>query len=163
MARNRIALAVGILSVAALLVAALGLYRVFSYLAGALIVAVLPLAAVERGDRELDIAPYTGLVAGLGLLFAVGLTGIWLLWEPGTASETYVLGVPQSTFVYILFLWLLPLLAPVYYAVSVFSDTANEDLVADVMDDARQAQREGDFPLAPSQSPGVDSESGGER
>ncbi|EMA38605.1 hypothetical protein [Halococcus hamelinensis] len=163
MARNRTALAVGTLSVAALLVAALGLYRVFSYLAGALIVAVLPLAAVERGDRELDVTPYTGLVAGLGLLFAVGLTGIWLLWDPGTASESYLLGVPQSTFVYILFLWLLPLLAPVYYAVSVFNETANEELVADVMDDARQAQRETDFPLAPSRSTGVESDGGSDR
>ena len=160
MARNRIASVVGVLSVAALVVAALGYYRVFSYLAAAIILAVLPLAAIERSDRELDIAPYTGLVAGLGVLFAVGLTGIWLLWNPGATSEAYVLGLPQSTFVYMLFLWALPLLAPVYYALSVFDETANDELVADVMDDARRAQRETDFPLAPSSSAGVESDGG---
>ena len=163
MARNRIVSVIGVLAVATLVVAVLGFYRVFSYFAGAVIVAVLLVAAIERGPREFDVAPYTGLVAGLGILFAVGLTGIWLLWNPGSTSEAYILGLPQSTFVYMLFLWVLPLLAPVYYAVSVFDETANDDLVADVMDDARRAQRETDFPLAPSSSAGVESDGGSDR
>lgn len=161
--RNKIVSAVGVLAVAALVVAALGFYRVFSYLAAALIVGVLPVAAIERGSREFDLAPYTGIVAGLAVLFGIGLTGIWVLWNPDVTSYSYVLGIPRSTFVYILFIWLLPLLAPVYYAVSVFDDTANDELVSEVMDDARRAQRDADLPLAPSGSSGVESDGGSER
>ena len=161
--RNKIVSVVGVLAVAALVVAALGFYRAFSYLAAALIIGVLPVAAVERGSRELDLAPYTGIVAGLAVLFAIGLTGIWVLWSPDTTSYSYVLGIPRSTLVYIVFIWLLPLLAPVYYAVSVFDDTANDELVSEVMDDARRAQRDADLPLAPSGSSGVETDGGPER
>ncbi|EMA44595.1 hypothetical protein C448_08084 [Halococcus morrhuae DSM 1307] len=161
--RNKIVSVVGILATAALVVAALGFYRVFSYLAAALIIGVLPIAAIERGSQEFDLAPYTGIVAGLAVLFAIGLTGIWVLWNPDVTNYSYILGIPQSTFIYIFFIWFLPLLAPVYYAMSVFGDTANDELVSEVMDDARQAQRDTDLPLAPSGSSGVESDGGSER
>lgn len=143
--------------------AALGFYRAFSYLAAALIVGVLPVAAIERSSRELDLAPYTGIVLGLAVLFAVGLTGIWVLWNPDTTSYSYILGFPQPTLVYVVFMWLLPLLAPVYYAMAVFPHTANDEMVADVMEDARRAQRDADLPLAPSGSTGVESDGGTDR
>lgn len=161
--RNKIVSVVGILATAALIVAALGFYRIFSYLAAAIIIGVLPVAAIERGSQEFDLTPYTGIVAGLAVLFAIGLTGIWVLWNPDVTNYSYIFGIPQSTFIYILFIWFLPLLAPVYYAISVFGDTANDELVSEVMDDARQAQRDADFPLAPSGSSGVESDGGSER
>jgi hypothetical protein len=160
MVRNRIVSVVGLLAVAALVVAALGFYRVFSYLAAALIIGVLPVAAIERSSRELDLTPYTGIVLGLGVLFVVGLTGIWVLWNPNAMSHSYILGFPRATFVYVVFIWLLPLLVPVYYATSVFTDTANDEMIADVMEDARQAQRNADLPLAPSGSTEVESDGG---
>lgn len=150
MTRNTIMSFVAFLAIASLLTAALGFYRVFSYLAAVFILAVFAVAAIERDDRELNLAPYTGLITGLAILFGVGLTGIWLLWSPGMTDYTYLFGLPQSTVVYMLFLWLLPLLGAVYYATTVFERTANHETVTEIMDEAQQAQRHEDLPLSPS-------------
>lgn len=167
MTRNTIMSLIALLAVGSLLTAALGLYRAFSYLSAVFILAVFAVASIERDDRELNLAPHRELIVGLALLFGVGLTGIWLLWNPDVTTYTYVLGLPQSTFVYILFLWLLPLLGAVYYAMSVFPRTANEDIVTEIMDKARQAQDHEDLPLSPSSSrsssAGVESDGGTER
>ena len=100
MTRNTLMAATAVLALALLVTAAVGSYRAFSYLSAALILAVFASAATERADRELDLGPYTSLVAGLGVLFVAGLTGIWLLWNPSVTEYTYVLGLPQSTLVY---------------------------------------------------------------
>jgi hypothetical protein len=148
MARNTIMAVIGTLSVALLVAAAMGTYRVFSYLGAVFILTTLASASVERADGEFDLAPYTGLVAGLGVLFLIGLTGIWLTWSPGTTEFTYVLGLPTSTFFYVLFLWALPLLGAIYYSV-VFDRIGGEAVVEAIMSDARAAQSDGSFPLVP--------------
>jgi hypothetical protein len=150
MTRNTIMFLVAIVAIGSLLTAALGFYRLFSYLAAVFILATFAVAAIERDDRELDFAPYTGLITGLGILFGIGLTGIWLLWSPGMTDYTYLFGLPLATVVYMLFLWLLPLLGAVYYATTVFGRTANDETVTEIMDKARQAQHHEDFPLSPS-------------
>lgn len=165
MTRNTIMTLLAVLAVGLLLTAALGLYRGFSYLAAAFILAVFAVAAVERDEQEFDLAPYTGLIAGLAVLFGAGLTGIWLLWSPGETTYTYVFGLPQATFVYILVLWLLPLLGAVYYATTVFRRTASDERVTGIIDDAKQAQRGEDLPLSASGSSmaGTEPDGGTER
>ncbi len=148
MARNTIMLAIAGLSVALLVAAAIGAYRVFSYLAALFILTTVASAAIERADDEFDIAPYTGLVAGLGVLFLIGLTGIWLTWSPGTTEFTYVFGLPLSTFLYVLFLWGLPLLGAIYYSV-IFDRIGGDEVVEGIRSDAREAQSDRSFPLAP--------------
>lgn len=139
---------IGALSVALLVTAAMGTYRVFSYLGAVFILATLASAAIERADGEFDLAPYTGLVAGLGVLFLIGLTGIWLTWSPGTTEFTYVFGLPTSTFFYVLFLWALPLAGAIYYSV-IFERIGGDAVVEAIMTDAREAQSDGSFPLVP--------------
>lgn len=165
MTRNTIMSLLALLAVGLLLTAAIGLYRVFSYLAAAFILAVFAVAAIERDDQELDLAPYTGLIAGLTVLFGGGLTGIWLLWSPGVTTYTYIFGLPQSTFIYMLFLWLLPLLGAVYYATTVFRRTASDERVMEIMDEAQQAQHGKDLPLSSSGSSmtGTEPDGGTER
>lgn len=141
--------AIALLAVGLLLAGSTGLYRVFSYFAALFIVAVLGAASVERNDRELDLAPYSWLVVGLGATFVIGLTGIWLRWEPGTTEYTYVLGLPTSTLIYVVFLWLLPILGAVYYAL-VFPSIGNERVINDIMSDVRRVQRTERYPLSPS-------------
>lgn len=139
---------IGGLSVALLVAAALGTYRVFSYLAALFILATVASASVERAGREFDLAPYTGLIAGLGALFLIGLTGIWLTWSPGTTEFTYLLGLPTSTFFYVLFIWALPLAGAIYYSL-LFDRIGGEDVVESIIADAREAQSNGSFPLVP--------------
>lgn len=146
MARNTLMAGIGGISVALLVVGALGWYRVFSYLAALLILATFAVPAIEANERELDLAPFTGLVGGLGALFFVGLTGIWLLWEPGVEEYSYVLGLPEATFVYFLFLWFLPLLGAIYYSL-IFDRIGSEEIVDGILAEAREAQREHSYPL----------------
>ncbi|MCL7416287.1 MAG: hypothetical protein M8354_00400 [Halalkalicoccus sp.] len=148
MARNRLMAGIGALSVALLVAAAIGTYRVFSYLGAVFILATLAAAAIERADSEFDLAPYTGLIAGLGALFLIGLTGIWLTWSPGTTEFTYIVGLPTSTFFYVLFLWALPLAGAIYYSV-IFERIGGDAVVEAIMSDAREAQSDGSFPLVP--------------
>lgn len=161
MARNTIMLAIAGLSVALLVAAAMGTYRVFSYLGAVFILTTLASAAIERDDGEFDLAPYTWLVAGLGALFLIGLTGVWLTWSPGTTEFTYVLGLPTSTFFYVLFLWALPLLGAIYYSV-IFDRIGGDAVVEAIMADAREAQANESFPLVPRRvdSPSERSERG---
>ncbi|WP_122088299.1 hypothetical protein [Halalkalicoccus subterraneus] len=154
MTRNTIMTAIGGLSVALLVAAAAGTFRLFSYLGAFFILASFAAAAIERDAREFDLAPYTGLIGGLGALFLVGLTGIWLTWSPGTTEFTYLLGLPIPTFFYVLFLWALPLAGAIYYSV-IFDRIGGDAVVEAIMTDAREAQSEGSFPLVPRR---VDSE-----
>lgn len=138
---------IALLAIVLLIAAAVGQYRLFSYLAALFIVANFGAAAIERNDGELDLAPYTGLVAGLGVVFVVGFTVIWSQWNPDVTEYTYVLGLPVSTLAYFVFLWLLPILGALYYAL-VFPEIGNDDAVDDILDEARRVQRRERFPLS---------------
>ena len=149
MARNTIMGLVGLLSVALLVTAAIGTYRLFSYLAALLILGTIATASIETNDREWSLAPYTGMLAGLTAVFLVGLTAIWLLWDPNAATYgTYVLGVPMSTLTYFVFLWLLPPVGAIYYSL-IFDRIGSEEIVDDILEEAREAQQGADLPLTP--------------
>ncbi|WP_254545250.1 hypothetical protein [Halomarina pelagica] len=150
MPRNAYAIALCVVALGLLGAAALGAYRVFSYLAALFIVGVVGASSIERAGREFDLHPYGGLLAGLLGTFVVGLTGIWLLWRPGLTEYTYVLGLPRSTFVYVVFIWLLPLAGAVYYAV-LFPQIGSDEVVDEIMVEARTAQSNEAFPLSPEQ------------
>lgn len=135
-----------LLAAALLVAAAVEAYRVFSYLAAALLVVSLGVASAERNANELNFAPYNGLLAGLAVVFVVGFTGIWFLWNPSTTSYTYVLGLPTSTLVYVVCIWLLPILGAFYYAF-VFPEIGDDAVVDGIMNDAREAQRGQSVPL----------------
>jgi hypothetical protein len=139
--------ALGLLAAALLVAAALQAYRVFSYLAVGLLVGSIGVASIERNANELDVSPYNGLVVGWAAVFAAGFTGIWLLWTPSVTSYSYVLGLPTSTLVYVVCIWLLPILGAFYYAF-VFPEIGEDDVVDDIMEDAREAQRGRNLPLA---------------
>lgn len=148
MARNTIMGLIGLIAVALLVTAAIGTYRLFSYLAALFILATIATASIETNEREWSLAPYTGLLGGLTAIFLIGLTGIWLLWDPNTAEYTYVLGVPLSTFVYFLFLWLLPPVGAIYYSL-IFDRIGSEEIVDEILAEAREAQQGADLPLTP--------------
>ncbi|WP_336344752.1 hypothetical protein [Halalkalicoccus ordinarius] len=151
MARNTIMGLVGLLSAALLVTAAIGTYRLFSYLAALLILGTIATASIETNEREWSLAPYTGMIAGLTAVFLIGLTGIWLLWDPNAAEityDSYVLGVPVSTFVYFLFLWLLPPVGAIYYSL-IFDRIGSEEIVDSILEDAREAQQGANLPLTP--------------
>ncbi|WP_440764949.1 hypothetical protein [Natronorubrum sp. DTA7] len=150
MARNRTMGALGVLSLIALITASLGLYRAFSFVGAAVILTVIASATIERSDGDPDFAPYTGLIGALATFFLIGLGGIWLTWEPGTAEYSYVLGVPVSTLIYFGFIWLLPLTAAIYYSL-IFDRIASDEIVDDIIESARERQRRESFPLAPEQ------------
>lgn len=147
--------AIGLGALAALVLASLGMYVAFSYVAAGFILAVVASAVIEQGDSEASISPYAGMLGFLGLVFVAGLTGIWLLWSPGVAEYDYVLGVPASTFVYFGFIWLLPLLAAIYYSVA-FDRIAGDEIVDDIVEDAHVRQRQERFPLEPETGPVAD-------
>ena len=150
MARNVLMGAVGVFSILALVTAAAGWYRVFSFVAAAVILSVVASATIERNGSDLNIAPYTGLVGALGAFFVLGLGGIWLTWEPGVTEYSYMLGLPVPTVIYFGFIWLLPLTAAIYYAL-IFDRVASEETVEGIIEDAREQQRRESFPLAPEQ------------
>jgi len=147
MSRNALMSGIALLAVGALVAASLGAYRVFSYVAGVLILAVVASASIEHDGSALE--PYTGLVAGLAVLFLGGLTGIWLLWSPDVTSYTYVLGVPRPTLVYFAFLWLAPAFAAIYYSVMVFDRIGSDAVVDEIISEARDRQQRADLPLEP--------------
>lgn len=150
---------IAVLAIALLVAAGIGQYRLFSYLAALFIVANFGAASIERNRGELDLAPYTWLLVGLGAIFVAGFTIIWLQWSPGVTEYTYVLGLPVSTLAYFVFLWLLPILGAVYYSL-VFPDIGSDDVVDDIMSDVRQVQRQQRFPLSVAR-PGSDGGSSG--
>ena len=154
MTRNATMGAIGVLALGALVAPSLGLYRLYSFVAAAFILAVIASATIERSDRDPDLAPYTGLIGALGAFFLVGLAGIWLTWEPGTTEYTYAIGIPVSTLFYYGFIWLLPLTAAIYYSL-IFDRIAGDDIVDDIINSARERQRRESFPLAPEQPAGV--------
>lgn len=144
---------------AALLVAAVvETYRIFSFLAAAFLVVSLGVASTERNANELNFAPYNGLLAGWAVLFVVGFAGIWLLWNPSVTSYSYVFGLPTSTLVYFVCIWLLPILGAFYYAF-VFPQVGDDAVVDGIMRDAREAQRGRSLPLAD----GVEADGGEEQ
>ncbi|MBZ6496560.1 hypothetical protein [Natrinema longum] len=146
MPRNTMMTAIGLLAVGALVTASMGLYRTFSFVAAAFILAVVASASIEHRGSLLE--PYTGLVAGLAGMFVLGLAGIWLLWNPGVTSYTYALGVPRPTLVYFAFLWLAPALAAIYYSL-IFDRIGSEAIVDDIISEARDRQQRADLPLTP--------------
>ncbi|WP_237718840.1 hypothetical protein [Halogranum rubrum] len=146
--RNTLMGILALLAAALLVAAAVRAYRVFSYLAIGLLVGSIGVASIERNRSELSVAPYNGLVVGWAAVFVAGFTGIWLLWNPSVTSYSYVLGLPTPTLVYVVCLWLLPILGAFYYAF-VFPEIGDDDVVDDIMDDAREAQRDRNLPLAP--------------
>jgi hypothetical protein len=152
MSRNKIMGAIGGLSLAALVAAAIGAFRVFSYLSIGIIVGSLLCSSIERWGRELDLSPYRGLAGGLLATFLVGVTAIWVLWSPGQTEFTYVLGLPSSTFAYLLFIWILPLFGTLYYAISLFPTIGSDDVVERIMADAREAQSGNAYPLTPERT-----------
>ncbi|SEO45327.1 hypothetical protein SAMN04487948_102490 [Halogranum amylolyticum] len=136
-----------LLAAALLVAAAVQAYRVFSYLAIGLLVGSIAAASIERNASELNVAPYNGLVVGWTVVFAAGFTGIWLLWNPSVTSYSYVLGLPTATLVYVVCIWLLPILGAFYYAF-VFARIGDDEVVDGIMDDAREAQRGRSLPLS---------------
>ncbi|WP_264781276.1 hypothetical protein [Haladaptatus sp. T7] len=158
--RNKVMGTIAVLAVALLLAAATGAYRLFSYCAALFIVANFAAAAVERNDGELNLAPYTWLLVELAAVFVAGFSIIWLQWHPGVTDYTYVLGLPVSTLAYFVFLWLLPILGAVYYAL-VFPDIGSDDVVDDLMDDVRRVQGRKQLPLSVARTEPDGGESGG--
>lgn len=150
MARNVTMAVIGVLSLGALLTATLGLYRVFSFVTAALILSVIASATIERSDGDPDLAPYTKLIGGLAAYFFIGLGSIWLTWEPGVTEYSYVLGLPLPTLIFFTFIWLLPMTGTIYYAL-IFDRITSDEIVEDIVDSARERQRERAFPLAPEQ------------
>lgn len=150
---------VGVLSIGALVTASLGWYRLFSYLAAAFILAVVASATTEQNDAAFDIAPYTGIVAALGVAFGLGLSGIWLLWEPGVTEYSYTLGVPTATLVYFGFIWLFPTFVAIAYSL-LFDRIAGEAIVDDIIGDARDRQADESFPLEPTRVKRPETDSG---
>lgn len=151
MARNALMTAIAVLSAGLLVTAAVGTYRLFSYLAALLILGTIATASIETNDREWSLAPYTGMLAGLAAVFLIGLTAIWLLWDPNAAEityDSYVLGLPVSTFIYFVFLWLLPPVGAIYYSL-IFDRIGSEEIVDSILEDAREAQQGADLPLTP--------------
>lgn len=147
MPRNALMTGIALLAAGALVVASLGLYRVFSYVAAVFILAVVASASIEHHGSFLE--PYTGLVAGLAGMFLAGLTGIWLLWSPDVTSYTYALGVPTPTLVYFVLLWLAPAFAAIYYSVIVFDRIGSDAVVDEIISEARDRQQRADVPLEP--------------
>ena len=147
MARNTLMTGIALLAAGALVAASLGAYRVFSYVAAVFILAVVASASIEHDGSALE--PYTGLIAGLTVVFLGGLTGIWLLWSPDVTSYTYVLGVPRPTLVYFAFLWLAPAFAAIYYSVMVFDRIGSDAVVDEIISEARDRQQRADLPLEP--------------
>lgn len=150
MVRNTLMAGIGGISIALLVAGALGAYRLFSYLAALFILGIVAVPSIEAGESELSLAPFTGLLAGLGAMFFTGLTGIWLLWEPGAAEYSYLLGLPEPTLVYLLFIWILPLLGAIYYSL-IFDRIGSEGIVEGILHEARKAQEREALPLAPDQ------------
>ncbi|WP_185715469.1 hypothetical protein [Halocatena pleomorpha] len=140
--------AIALLGGSLLLAGCVGMYRLFSYVAALFIVAVLGTASLERNGSELDLAPYSRLVLGLGTIFFSGLTGIWFGWHLRTTDYTYLLGLPTSTMTYVVFLWLLPIFGAVYYAL-VFPSTGRRQIVDSILRDCGRAQRATRYPLVP--------------
>ncbi|WP_435155487.1 hypothetical protein [Haladaptatus sp. DFWS20] len=138
---------IAVLAVGLLVSAAIENYHVFSYLAALFIVANFAASSIERHDGELDLAPYTWLLVALLAIFVAGFTIIWLRWNPSVTEYTYVLGLPVPTLAYFVFLWLLPILGALYYAL-VFPDIGSDDVVDDIMSDVRQVQRRKQYPLS---------------
>lgn len=143
--RNRIASFVAVLSTAVLVAAVFEAYLVMSYLAATLIAGTLAVATIEEGDRELNIAPFVGIVGGLGVSFVVGLTIIWLTWNPNGAGP-YLLGMPVPTTAYVVFLWFLPFLAPLYYSIGAFDQVVTSEGVQSTIEDARAVQAASEVP-----------------
>lgn len=146
-ARNRVMATIAVLAVGLLVSAAIENYHIFSYLAALFIVANFAASSIERHDGELNLAPYTWLLVGLGAIFVAGFTIIWLRWSPGVTEYTYMLGLPVPTLAYFVFLWLLPILGALYYAL-VFPTIGSDDVVDEIMSDVRQVQRRKQYPLS---------------
>lgn len=151
MARNKIMLTLAGFCLLALIVAVLELYTVFSFVAVLVVVTTMAVAGIERGESELDISPYGGFIAVLGVSFAIGMAFTWIGWSSSfdSMSFSYVLGLPLSTAGAMLFVWLLPVIGgSLYFAFMIWPETASEQSIQETIDEAEQQQSTGEFPLA---------------
>lgn len=146
MSGNKLMAVIAALAVGALITASFELYRVFSYVAAGFILTIIATASVE--NRNSSFAPYNGLIGGLAVMFLVGLTGIWLFWSPGVTSYNYTLGLPRAMLVHILFLFIAPALWSIYYAL-IFDRISGEEIVEDIISEARERQQGKNLPLEP--------------
>lgn len=143
--------AIGVLALGALVATMMGSYRVLSYIAALLIVGVVASSSIERGSRELDLAPYWGLLGLLAATFFAGVTAIWLLWTPGQTEYTYVFGIPQATLAYLVLIWLVPLAGAILYSLR-FPAIGSDEIVDGIMERARSAQDGRRLPLVPDRT-----------
>lgn len=152
--RRAMMLLTAVTAITAVVTASLGWFRTFSFVSALVILLVIAMPAMENTDGTF-FQPYTGLIVILGSSFAIGLTGIWITWDPTVTEYTYVLGVPVPTLFYFVFIWLVPTFSALYYAF-VFDRVASEEIVEDIINTAHTRQREQQFPLAieqPDQEP----------
>lgn len=146
MSGNKLMAVIAALAAGALVTASLELYRVFSYVAAGFILTMIATASIE--NRDSSFAPYNGLIGGLAIMFLVGLTGIWLLWNPSVTSYNYTLGMPRAMLVHVLFLFIAPALWSIYYAL-IFDRISGEQIVEDIISEARERQQGRNLPLEP--------------
>ena len=151
MSRNTVMAAIGVLALGALVVTILGSFRALSYIAALLIVGVVASSSIERGSRELDLAPYWGLLGLLAATFLAGVTAIWLLWTPGQTEYAYVFGIPQATLAYLVLIWLVPLVGAILYSLR-FPAIGSDEIVDGIMERARSAQEGRRLPLTPDRT-----------
>lgn len=148
--RNTIMILIALFAAAFLVAAAFESAIALSYISILFIVAVASAAAIETRDSELDIRPLGGVIVGLGVIFLIGMTGIWLTWSPGmeAGEYSYIVGLPTSTAIYLGLIWLVPFLVTVYYSIGPFEETINDEVIDTVLDEAQEAQTEADLPMA---------------
>lgn len=147
--RNIIVVIVALLASAFLVAGYIESTILLSYVAVFLILSMFSVAAIESNNSELDLWPYWGVILSLGILLLLGMTGIWLTWDPEATSYNYILGLPTPTAIFLCFLWFLPFFVVIYYALGPFDEAINDEVIDSIMNDARDAQAKSDFPLAP--------------
>ncbi|MDS0476970.1 hypothetical protein [Natrinema sp. 1APR25-10V2] len=155
---NKIMVVVALLATAFLVASVFQSTVALSYIAVLFILSVLSVAGIESNDREFDISPYGGVIVSLGIILLLGMTGIWLTWDPGVsaAEYTYIIGLPTPTAIYLFFIWFLPFFVTIYYALSPFNETVNDDIIDSILDDAQEAQTTSEFPMAAAEQPAGD-------
>lgn len=147
---NKVMLAVALFATAFLVATVFESTVALSYISVFFILSVFTVAAVESNDRELDFSPYGGIIVSLGVVLLLGMTGIWLTWNPGmdAVDYTYVVGLPIPTAIYLFFIWFLPFFITIYYSIAPFDETINDDIIDSIIDDAQTAQTTSEFPMA---------------
>lgn len=151
MARNKLMGLLAAVCVAYLGAALIRSIMAFTFITVGLLVITLLTAAIEKHDSELDVDPYGPFLAAYGLSLLVGL-GYTLLsgtLEVTADSFTYVLGMPVSTLLVFVFVWIIPTVGgSLYFAYRLFPKVNELSRLADIKSDAKRAQQSGQFDLA---------------